>query len=49
MPLYTHDELGISVTDIVAVDGKETRNSGRKNAVDKADMKNLYELNVRKR
>lgn len=46
MPLYTHDELGISVTDIVAVDGKETRNSGRKNAVDKTDMRNLNELNV---
>ena len=46
MPLYTHDELGIRVTDIVAVDGKETRNSGKKNAVDKADMRNLNELNV---
>lgn len=46
MPLYTQDELGISVTDIVAIDGKETCGTGNKKADDENDRRNLNELNV---
>ena len=33
-PLYTNEELGISITDVVAVDGKETRGTGNECATD---------------
>ncbi len=46
MPLYTNEELGIEVDDIVAIDGKETRNTGKKNPKDREDGRNLNELNV---
>ena len=46
MPLYTNRELGIEISDIVAVDGKETRNTGKRNTGKEEDKRNLNELNV---
>ena len=46
MPLYTNGELGIEIDDIVAIDGKETRGTGKTDAKNEADRRNLNELNV---
>ena len=46
MPLYTNEELGIEIDDIVAIDGKETRGTGKRNAENEEDRRNLNELNV---
>ena len=45
-PLYTNGELGISIADVVAIDGKETRGTGIGDATDEAERRNLNELNV---
>ena len=45
-PLYTNEELGIEISDIIAIDGKETRNSGKKYSITEEDRRNLNELNV---
>lgn len=45
-PLYTNEELGIEISDIIAIDGKETRNSGKKYSVTEEERRNLNELNV---
>ena len=45
-PLYTNEELGISITDVVAIDGKETRGTGIECAADETERRNLNELNV---
>lgn len=45
-PLYTNEELGISITDVVAIDGKETRGTGVECATDETERRNLNELNV---
>ena len=37
MPLYTNEELGIEIDDIVAIDGKETRGTGKRNAENEED------------
>ena len=46
MPLYTNEELGIEISDIVAIDGKETRGTGKKNGESEEERRNLNELNV---
>lgn len=46
MPLYTNKDLGIEIDDIVAVDGKETRNTGKKDSKNGEEGRNLNELNV---
>ena len=46
MPLYTNEELGIRVSDIVAIDGKETCSTGNPKADNEQDRRNLNELNV---
>ncbi len=46
IPLYSNEELGIEIKDVVAIDGKETRGTGNANAADVADQRNLNELNV---
>ncbi len=45
-PLYTNEELGIEIDDIVAIDGKETRNTGKRTPKNVEDGRNLNELNV---
>lgn len=46
MPLYTREELGIIVQDIIAIDGKETRGSGKADSEEEEERRNLNELNV---
>lgn len=46
MPLYTNEELGTEIDDIVAVDGKETRGTGKRDPGNDGDKRNLNELNV---
>lgn len=44
--LYRNEELGCYVRDIIAADGKETRNTGKQNSKETEDRRNLNELNV---
>ena len=44
--LYRNDELGCYIRDVIAADGKETRNTGKKNSDDICDKRNLNEFNV---
>lgn len=44
--LYQNESLGCYVRDVVAADGKETHNTGKKNSGDAADRRNLNEFNV---
>ncbi len=44
--LYTNKELGIEVDDIIAVDGKETRGTGKSDATKIEDRRNMNNLNV---
>ena len=44
--LYQNDELGCYIKDVIAADGKETHNTGKKNSDDICDKRNLQEFNV---
>ena len=44
--LYRNDELGCYIKDVIAADGKETHNTGKKNSDDVCDKRNLNEFNV---
>lgn len=45
-PFYTNEELGINIADVIAIDGKETRNSGKRYGTNEEECRNLNELNV---
>ena len=44
--LYRNDELGCYIQDVIAADGKETHNTGKKDSTDVHDTQNLNEFNV---
>lgn len=44
--LYKNDELDCYIRDVIAADGKETHNTGKKNSADAAEKRNLNEFNV---
>jgi len=44
--LYSNEELGITIDDVIAVDGKETRGTGKTYSEDKAESRNMNNLNV---
>lgn len=44
--LYKNEELNCYVRDVIAADGKETHNTGKKNSEDVAKRRNLHEFNV---
>lgn len=44
--LYRNDDLGCYIKDVVAADGKETHNTGKKDSGDAEDRRNLNEFNV---
>ncbi len=44
--LYRDDRLGCCIRDVIAADGKETRNTAKKNEKDTASRRNLNEFNV---
>ena len=44
--LYQNDKLGCYIKDVIAADGKETHNTGKKNSDDVCDKRNLNEFNV---
>ncbi len=44
--LYRDDRLGCCIRDVIAADGKETRNTAKKNEKDIASRRNLNEFNV---
>lgn len=44
--LYRNDELGCYIRDVIAADGKETRNTGKENSQDVCETRNLSEFNV---
>ena len=44
--LYRNDELGCYIKDVIAADGKETHNTGKKNSDNVCDKRNLNEFNV---
>ncbi len=44
--LYANEELGIAIDDIIAVDGKETRGTARKDSTDAYEGRNMNNLNV---
>lgn len=44
--LYRNDELDCYIRDVIAADGKETHNTGKKNSDDVCDKRNLNEFNV---
>ena len=44
--LYKNDELGCYIRDVIAADGKETHNTGKKNSEDPTERRNLNEFNV---
>ena len=44
--LYRNDELGCYIRDVIAADGKETHNTGKKDSTDVHDTQNLNEFNV---
>ena len=44
--LYKNDELDCYIRDVIAADGKETHNTGKKNSEDIAERRNLNEFNA---
>lgn len=44
--LYKNDELDCYIKDVIAADGKETHNTGKKNSADPTERRNLNEFNV---
>lgn len=44
--LYRNDKLDCCIRDVIAADGKETHNTGKKNSDDVCDKRNLNEFNV---
>ena len=44
--LYKNDELDCYIRDVIAADGKETHNTGKKNSKDPTQRRNLNEFNV---
>ncbi len=44
--LYKNDELDCYIRDVIAADGKETHNTGKKSSKDPAERRNLNEFNV---
>lgn len=44
--LYKNEELDCYIRDVIAADGKETRNTGKKKSEDAAERRNLQEFNV---
>ena len=44
--LYTNEELGIAVDDIIAIDGKETRGTAKKGSENECESRNMNNLNV---
>lgn len=44
--LYKNDELDCYIRDVIAADGKETHNTGKKTSGDPAERRNLNEFNV---
>lgn len=44
--LYRNDALGCCIRDVIAADGKETRNTAKRNSTVTEDSRNLNEFNV---
>lgn len=44
--LYRNNALGCCIRDVVAADGKETRNTAKRNSTETEDSRNLNEFNV---
>lgn len=44
--LYQNDALGCYIRDVIAADGKETRNTAKRNSPETKDRRNLNEFNV---
>ena len=44
--LYQNDELDCYIRDVVAADGKEIHNTGKKDSENVRDQRNLNEFNV---
>lgn len=44
--LYRNDALGCCIRDVIAADGKETRNTAKKNSTEPEASRNLNEFNV---
>ena len=44
--LYKNDELDCYIKDVIAADGKETHNTGKKSSTDPTERRNLNEFNV---
>ena len=44
--LYKNEELDCYIRDVIAADGKETHNTGKKKSEDAAERRNLQEFNV---
>ena len=44
--LYKNDELDCYIRDVIAADGKETHNTGKKTSEDPTERRNLNEFNV---
>lgn len=44
--LYKNDELDCYIKDVIAADGKETHNTGKKSSADPTERRNLNEFNV---
>ena len=44
--LYRNDDPDCHIRDVIAVDGKETRNTGKADSGDICDARNLSEFNV---
>lgn len=44
--LYKNEELNCYIRDVMAADGKETHNTGKKKSEDAAKRRNLEEFNV---
>lgn len=44
--LYSNEELGIAIDDIIAVDGKETRGTAKRDSTDAYESRNMNNLNV---
>ena len=44
--LYKNEELGCCIKDVIAADGKETHNTGKKNSDNINDKRNLNKFNV---
>jgi len=44
--LYRNDDPDCHIRDVIAADGKETRNTGKADSGDICDARNLSEFNV---